>query len=46
MYDTTRDDGRTDPDRYPLESSPSTDTFATVELNHAPNGHAVSEDQL
>lgn len=42
MYDTDADDGRT-ADDYPLESSPSTDTFATIELNHAEDGHTVSE---
>jgi hypothetical protein len=42
MYDTDADDGRT-ADDYPPESSPSTDTFAVAELNHAPDAHTASE---
>ena len=43
MSNTTPDDARTDPDRYPLESSPSTDTFATAEVMGAEDAHTVSE---
>jgi hypothetical protein len=42
MNDTLPDDGRT-ADDYPLEHSPSTDTFAVAELNHAPDAHTASE---
>jgi hypothetical protein len=40
---TTHAERSTDPDNYPLEPSPSTDTFATAEVNHAPDAHTVSE---
>jgi len=42
MFDTDADDGRT-ADDYPIESSPSTDTFAVAELNQAPDAHTASE---
>lgn len=42
IHDLTNDDGRT-ADDYPLEASPSTDTYAVAELNHAPEAHKVSE---
>jgi hypothetical protein len=37
------DERSTDPDHYPLEASPSTDTFAVAVLNHAPEAHKMSE---
>jgi hypothetical protein len=42
MYESDNDDGRT-ADDYPTESSPSTDTYAVAELNHAPEAHKMSE---
>lgn len=42
MYESDADDGRT-ADDYPIESSPSTDTYAVAELNHAPEAHKMSE---
>jgi hypothetical protein len=40
---TTHAERSTDPDNYPLEPSPSTDTFAVAVLNHAPEAHKMSE---
>jgi hypothetical protein len=33
-------------DDYPLEASPSTDTFAVAELNHATNAHVADAGGL
>lgn len=39
---TDANDGRT-ADDYPFEASPSTDTYAGAELNHAPDAHQADE---